>query len=968
MRKKKGNDAVTGNFPLGIYAIKKNIFCYILVGMVLLGLVYLFSVFWMYRQQDAVRYQEWKTTVDDIYFNRLNEAEKNLKSLLLVLRENPALQQLFLAGDREMLLETSRSLEQTLSQEYHITHFYFHTLDRINFLRVHQPQRYGDRIDRLSLQQAAESERDIVSGLEIGPLGTLTMRAVSPWYSGEQLIGYLELGREMASLVSAFSQSDTVDGYLITVNKQFVEKQGWIQGMAMLNRPADWSALSDRVVMDNTLPERFAYLGNEQGEQVQFRTLLHRFVFPDNMFYMIYERPLRDVAGRQVGNLIVVHDELKELLLARRMNNLFLLTLLGLAALLLVFYYHVLRKTEQELAESGAVLEESRQQLALALEVANLGMWDWRPQQGDVLYTNDIFFTMLGYPAAPSEVLPFTMTKWRELIHPNDVEDVLTVCQLFLEGDNSCYCTEYRVRTVDGQWKWIRDVGRVVSRDSQGKAQRFMGVHIDITLRKDAEAHMQVHYERLVTFMETLPDAAFLKDGQGRWQLANRTARELFNIENFAWQGKADSELAALWPAWGKAHCLCKETDEKVWQAKKMVIDYKEILGKGSRIFEIRKMPLFFPNGRRKALVIIGRDITTERLAEEKLRKSEQFLAQTQQIAGLGSWRQDFSSRRQEWSPEMYRILELDPAITKASFSSLLQVVHPDDRLKVREVYNASKLNKGVFCIEHRLLMEDGRVKYVLERGETECDDHGHPTRSIGSVLDITERKKTEQKLIEAQQDAEAASQAKSRFLANMSHEIRTPMNAIIGMTKLALETELTEEQRNYIDKAHISADLLLGILNDILDFSKIEAGKMELEIIHYQLHTVFDNLYNITGIKAKEKDLLLHIDIAGNVPDFLLGDPLRLGQILVNLVNNAVKFTKQGNVAVSVDLMDQEEDQVILHFSVSDTGIGLTAEQQKGLFQQFSQADSSITRKYGGTGLGLSICKRAHTCHISWN
>ncbi|MCI5138688.1 MAG: hypothetical protein D3922_09815, partial [Candidatus Electrothrix sp. AR1] len=152
MRKKRENDAEAENLPKGVYAIKKDIFCYILAGMVLLGLVYLFSVFWMYRQQDAARYQEWKETVEDIYSYRLSEAEKNLRSLLLVLRENPVLQQHFIAGDREMLLETSRYLEQSLSQDYHITHFYFHSPDRINFLRVHQPERHGDKIDRLTIR------------------------------------------------------------------------------------------------------------------------------------------------------------------------------------------------------------------------------------------------------------------------------------------------------------------------------------------------------------------------------------------------------------------------------------------------------------------------------------------------------------------------------------------------------------------------------------------------------------------------------------------------------------------------------------------------------------------------------------------------------------------------------------------------------------------------------------------------
>ncbi|WPD22902.1 MAG: ATP-binding protein [Candidatus Electrothrix scaldis] len=957
MRTKEIHNTLTGRLPQGVYAIKKGIFCYILAGMVLLGLVYLISVFWMYRQQDEVRFQEWKQTVEDVYSNRINEAENNLRALLMVLRENPALQQYFLARDRDLLLETSHNLERKLSQEYHITHFYYHLPNRVNFLRVHQPQRYGDRIDRFTIEEASKTG-EIASGLELGPLGTLTLRAVIPWYVGGKLIGYLELGRELASVVSAFRQSDTVDGYLLTVKKQLVERKGWALGMAMLNRSADWSAFSDRVIMINTLPERFAYLGREQGEDHRFQNFLHRFIFPENMFYMIYDRPLLDISGRQVGHLVFVHDELKELLLARRMNNCFLLILLGLAVLLLVFYYHVLRKTELQLVESGAVLEESRQQLALALEVADLGIWDWRPLDGDAVYTNDIFFTMLGYP--PQGDVPFTMKQWMDWVHPADLQEVIAIRELFFGGDDNCYCTEYRVRSFGGQWTWIRDVGRVVRRGLQGEVERFMGVHIDITQRKEAETQRQANYENLITFMETLPDAAFLKDGEGRWQLTNRTARELFQIEDYPWQGKNDLELAEERLGWRRSHLSCITSDQEAWQVKEMFIDYEEVLGADGQeqVFEVRKMPLFFPDGQRKALVIIGREITAERLAEKKLKKSEQFLAQTQQIAGLGSWRQTLPDNAQEWSPEMYAILEFDETV-KSSWHTFLERVHPDDRQMVSATYTDAVLSREPFCSEHRLLMEDGRIKYVLERGETEYDDTGKPLQSIGSVLDITARKEIEQELIGAQQHAEAASQAKSKFLANMSHELRTPMNAIIGMSKLALETELSTEQRNYIAKAHHSAEQLLGILNDILDFSKIEAGKMGLEIIHYHLHAVFDNLYNLIGLKSEEKGLLLHIDVADNVPDILQGDPLRLGQILVNLVNNAIKFTDKGSVSISVELLDRTEEQVVLHFSVTDTGIGMTLEQQKGLFQLFSQADNSITRKYGGTGLGLSICKR---------
>ena len=294
-----------------------------------------------------------------------------------------------------------------------------------------------------------------------------------------------------------------------------------------------------------------------------------------------------------------------------------------------------------------------------------------------------------------------------------------------------------------------------------------------------------------------------------------------------------------------------------------------------------------------------------------------------------------------------------------------LDFVHSEDRDDMME--NHAKRLKGeavpnIYTL--RVIDKNGGTIWLENRGMTIEWDRKPAT--LNFLIDITERimaEKELEKAIEHAQvlalEAELASQAKSEFLANMSHEIRTPMNAIIGMTHLTLATDLSREQRDFIEAVKTSADNLMGIINDILDFSKIEAGQLDLEQIDFKLRNSMEAAADTLAVKAHEKDLELNCHIKSGVPEYLIGDPSRLRQIFLNLGGNAIKFTASGEVFISCDVAQQADETARLHFRVSDTGIGIAADKLDTIFESFKQADGSTTRKYGGTGLGLSISKQ---------
>ncbi|MBE1299371.1 MAG: response regulator [Alteromonadaceae bacterium] len=352
-------------------------------------------------------------------------------------------------------------------------------------------------------------------------------------------------------------------------------------------------------------------------------------------------------------------------------------------------------------------------------------------------------------------------------------------------------------------------------------------------------------------------------------------------------------------------------------------------------------------------------------LSYAELADAEERLELAIQGANAGTWENNFDTNKvvtsDIWAnmlgytnPELFRLFSDGP-------NRFIHLIHPEDIDTTTELLRRHiKGETDVFRAQFRMRTAQGNWKWILSIGKKAVPTESNPHRRMfGIHLDITETKELEAKILEAKQQAESAAQAKSDFLSNMSHEIRTPMNAILGMSHLALTTELTPKQRNYIGKVYRSAESLLGIINDILDFSKIEAGKLDVESIEFNINDVFNHLTQVLELKIQQKALDLYFVVDKDVPEHMRGDPLRLGQVLLNLCSNAVKFShKNGEIIVRLQKEVDDGDNLRLLFTVQDFGIGMSPEQVSKLFSSFSQADTSTTREYGGTGLGLTISR----------
>ena len=590
-----------------------------------------------------------------------------------------------------------------------------------------------------------------------------------------------------------------------------------------------------------------------------------------------------------------------------------------------------------------------RQQLAL--EGLGDGSWEYDFQTLGTVVSSELW-ELMGYAA---EGLPGG-ARWATYTHPDDIPRVIQYGNKYLAGDTPSFSCEHRLLCQGGTYRWVLNRGLITKRDAQGRPLLMTGICVDITANKRAEGDLMAAALRLSATIDSLQRGILLVDEQQRIVQANAAFCRIFRLSQSPEQliGLIGSQVAQLIKGnfTDPEEFLSYVADTTA--RREPEFDKMVVLSDG-RVAQRSFVPVW-QEGKSIGHLWKFEDITERHQAEQTLRRQEEKYRGIIDNMQLGLVEMDLNYRvkyaNQSYCQMVgYTAEELLERPLQSLIMSETEVEILRGRLPDRQ--------RGILgSYELEITTKYGERKWLFVGAAPLLDADKQPVGTIGINLDITHQKHLEHSLREAKQQAENSARAKELFLANMSHEIRTPMNAILGMSQLLAKTMLAPRQSNYLHAITTSAQNLLVIINDILDISKLDAGKMTIEQVGFNVARLCEQVEKTMLYKVEEKGLRFVTKVSPLIPNVVLGDPYRITQILLNLVSNSVKFTEKGEITVECEVAGYFNGQIIIAFSVCDTGVGIDPAYLASIFQEFSQEDSSITRKFGGTGLGLSISR----------
>ncbi|MDG6244649.1 MAG: PAS domain S-box protein [Methanolobus sp.] len=600
------------------------------------------------------------------------------------------------------------------------------------------------------------------------------------------------------------------------------------------------------------------------------------------------------------------------------------------------------KSVERELKESFQKYEELS--FIFNRSPACAFVWEMK-DKWPVSYVSENVFDLFGYESNDFTSGSFLFA---DIIHPDDLSRVIQEVQDNLAAGIAEYRQEYRLIDKKGGIHWVDD-RTWIRRDENGEPFLLQGILWDITDRKKTEKELSETSNILEAMLDQLQDAVAFQNPDLTIMRYNKAGYELLNISPEDVAGKKCYELI------GREE-ECKDCQTKKALKSKRIETADRYVPELGKYIRATSNPILDDDGEIRFIVEQLQDITERKRAEEALKHSYNLLSyiieHTRSAVAVHDRNLNYIYVSQRYLDE-YKVKK-DDVIGKHHYE-----VFPDLPQKWRDVHQKALAGETLNAENDTYLRDDG----TLEWTRWECRPWYEADESIGGIIVytevITDRKRTEDELLKAKEAAEAASIAKSEFLANMSHEIRTPMNAIIGFTDLLTETELNDVQKHYAEIVQRSGNSLLDLIEDVLDISKIDAGKMELEILDFDLRNLLRGFVDTMSLRAHSKGVQLSCNLEEDVPLLLQGDPGRLAQILTNLAGNAIKFTTEGEVSIHVSIESQQNETVTLRFAVNDTGIGIPDEKIDLIFEKFTQADASNSRRFGGSGLGLAISRQ---------